>query len=104
MAGEREESHAHDWRVTLVVAGEALDGDGLLCDFHDLEMALDAVLGPFENADLNQTPPFDQLNPTAELVVKHIAESVQNQLGDKVHINRVSITEAPGCRATFFLP
>lgn len=102
--GEREESHTHDWRVTLVVAGAELVSDGLLCDFHDLEKSLDEVLGPFEDADLNRTSPFDQINPTAELVAKYIAESVSGRLGDKVHVNRVSVTEAPGCEATYFLP
>ena len=103
IGGDREESHTHDWRVTLVVAGAALDSDGLLCDFHDLETSLDEVIKPFRDADLNQTRPFDRIPPTAEAVAKYIAESVSDRLGDKVHVNRVSVTEAPGCEATYFL-
>src|SRR5690606_16287926 len=38
--GRREPLHGHDWRVTIVVAGNDLDADGLLCDFHALEAAL----------------------------------------------------------------
>ena len=53
---------------------------------------------------MNQTPPFDEVNPTAELVAKNIAESVSSRLGDMVHVNRVSVTEAPGCEATYFMP
>lgn len=103
IGGEREKHHQHDWEITLVVAGASLDKDGLLCDFHDLEAALDEVIKPLQDADLNQTPPFDRINPTAEAVAKYIAESVSGRLGDKVHVDRVSVTEAPGCQATYFL-
>ena len=82
----------------------ALDSDGLLCDFHDLEAALDDVIKPFQDADLNQTRPFDRFNPTAEAVAKYIAESVSGRLGDTVHVDRVSVIEAPGCQATYFMP
>ncbi|MCH7572724.1 MAG: 6-carboxytetrahydropterin synthase [Planctomycetes bacterium] len=104
IGGDREESHAHDWRITLVVAGADLDSDGLLCDFHDLEAALDEVIETFQDADLNQTRPFDRINPTAEALAKYIAESVSGRLGDTVHVDRVSVIEAPGCQATYFMP
>jgi 6-pyruvoyltetrahydropterin/6-carboxytetrahydropterin synthase len=102
IAGQREAVHGHNWRVTLVVRGEQLDADGLLCDFHQLERELDAVLAPFENADLNDTPPFDERNPTAEHVAHHIAEQMQRRLSAaSAHVASVSVTEAPGCRATY---
>ena len=102
--GEREPVHGHNWHVTTTVAGTTLDEDGLLCDFHHLEHAVDAVLAPFVNADLNATPPFDQLNPTAELVARHIADALADQLPPGVEIQSVSVTEAPGCRATWRPP
>lgn len=104
IGGEREKPHEHDWGITLVVAGASLDEDGLLCDFHDLETSLDEVIKPFRDADLNQTRPFDRFNPTAEAVAKYIAESVSGRLGDTVHVDRVSVIEAPGCQATYFMP
>ncbi len=103
IGGERENQHQHVWNITLVVAGATLDKDELLCDFHDLEAALDDVIEPFQDADLNRTPPFERINPTAEAVAKYIAESVSGRLGDKVHVDRVSVIEAPGCQATYFL-
>ncbi len=104
IGGERENHHQHDWKITLVVAGASLDEDGLLCDFHDLEAKLDEVIEPFQGADLNQTPPFERINPTAEAVAKYIAESVSGRLGEKVQVDRVSVIEAPGCEATYFMP
>ncbi|MCP3905503.1 MAG: 6-carboxytetrahydropterin synthase [Planctomycetes bacterium] len=106
IAGQREPVHGHNWHVTLVVAGDALDGDGLLCDFHLLERELDDVLAPLDNADLNATPPFDEVNPTAEHVARHIAEQMRRRLAacgetSHVHVVSASVTEAPGCRATY---
>lgn len=101
MRGEREPVHGHNWRVEVAVAGETLDDDGLLCDFHVLERALDAVIEPFRNRNLNATPPFDAINPTAEHIAQHIGESLTPSLPSGVSLTSVSITEAPGCRATY---
>ena len=101
MEGVRETSHSHNWRVSVVVTGERLDGDGLLCDFHLVEQKLEAVLGPLRDRDLNCTPPFDSVNPTAEQVARHIAEAVAPALPNGVAVSRVSVTEAPGCTATY---
>jgi 6-pyruvoyltetrahydropterin/6-carboxytetrahydropterin synthase len=101
MGGEREPVHGHNWRVTVVVAGEALDAEGLLCDFHDLERRVDQVIDPLRDTDLNCTPPFDEVNPTAEQIARHIADALAGSLPDTVRVDRVSVTEAPGCEATY---
>lgn len=99
--GRREPVHGHNWRVRLVVEGNSLDSNGLLCDFHLLERLLDRVIGPLNNSDLNQSPPFDRMNPTAELVVKYIADSIAPHLPANVRLKHVRLTEAPGCEATW---
>lgn len=104
MQREMEEPHQHDWCVVLHVRGESLDADGLVCDFHAVEKALEAVIDPFRDGDFNATTPFDEVNPTAELIVRHIVEAVQDKLGDLATVHRATITEAPGCRATYFNP
>jgi 6-pyruvoyltetrahydropterin/6-carboxytetrahydropterin synthase len=105
MGGVREAVHGHNWRVTVTVAGRQLDGDGLLCDFHELERQLDEVIGPLDCGDLNATAPFDRVNPTAEHVALHIANSLianslKSGLPQGVRVAAVSVTEAPGCMAT----
>ena len=101
MMGEREASHRHDWHVKVTVAGPQLDTDGLLCDFHRLESALADVLAPFDGGDLNAIAPFDQLNPTAEHVARYIAQRMSESLPRGVAVKCVSVTEAPGCCATY---
>ena len=104
MQGVREPVHGHNWRVCVVVEGAALDADGLLCDFHALEASLDRIIAPFVNRDLNLTPPFDHVNPTAEHVAMHIGRAVADTLPEGVALRSASVTEAPGCTAIYAPP
>ena len=97
--GEPETLHGHDWRVRVMLESPQLDAEGMVCDFHDLESSLDVVLSPFINANLNETAPFDSLNPTAENIAGHIARKLQPDLPDRVRSITVAVTEAPGCEA-----
>jgi len=105
ISGVREAVHGHNWRVTVTIAGDALDPDGLLCDFHTVQDVLADVLDPFQNADLNKTPPFDALNPSAEHVARHIAEALAERLdaalAPNAAVSAVRVTEAPGCATTY---
>ena len=101
MAGQVEPLHGHDWRVSVRVRGEKLDGDGLLCDFHALERAVDEVIAPLHNRSLNQTPPFDRTNPTAELVARHIGDALSPRLPAGARLHSVVVGEAPGCDAVY---
>lgn len=97
--GEPEALHGHDWRVRVTLESESLDQDGMLCDFHELERQLDSVLEPFQSANLNETHPFHELNPTAENVALHIAQSLLPSMPGSVMAVIVAVTEAPGCEA-----
>lgn len=101
MRGEREPMHGHDWNLELVVTADRLDDDGLLCDFHAVQAAVDDVIRPFQSRNLNETPPFDRTNPTAELVARHIGDTVAGALPPGVRVSRVRLTEAPGCAAHY---
>jgi 6-pyruvoyltetrahydropterin/6-carboxytetrahydropterin synthase len=96
-----ETPHSHQWRAEIVVAGPELDADGLLCDFHMIEQSLEAVLAPLTGVDLNETAPFDTVNPSAEHIARHIARRMVERLPESVILSRVTVTEAPGCRATY---
>jgi 6-pyruvoyltetrahydropterin/6-carboxytetrahydropterin synthase len=108
VAGTRERTHGHNWRVTATVEGDALDADGLLCDFHAVERALRDVCGPFRDGDLNATPPFDRVNPTAEALARHLADAlaaaIDPALRGRARVASVRVTEAPGCAATYRRP
>lgn len=108
IAGQREPNHGHNWHVTVALAGERLDADGLLVDFHAVEGLLAEITGPFRNADLNTTPPFDRINPTAEHVARHIAQTLDRRVRESgldratgARVVSARVTEAPGCSVTY---
>ena len=109
--GGREPIHGHNFRLTVTLQGHALDADGLLLDFHALERLVDEIIRPLTNADLTAAPALGGVNPTAELIAKHIADRVIAGLpgitpsGAPVPtLASVRLTEAPGCAVTYFPP
>lgn len=108
IAGQREPSHSHHWHVNVVVEGPRLDADGLLIDFHRLHHLLGETIHGWDGADLNTIAPFDRVNPSAENLARHLAERLQARLdalhrpgADRPRVASVSVTEAPGCVATY---
>ena len=105
LSGTQEPIHGHNFKTTATIAGIKLDPEGLLCDFHIVEQTLIQICAPFNNQNLNECPPFDQLNPTAENIAKHIADQLaaklDSSLAPNAKVHSVSITEAPNCVATY---
>ncbi|MEO0511425.1 MAG: 6-carboxytetrahydropterin synthase [Planctomycetota bacterium] len=107
IAGAREPLHGHDWRVTATIAGDTLDDDGLLADFHSVHGFLAEICEPFNNNTLNDVAPFDETNPSAENVAEYIAAELAGQLeeiAEHCRVAAVRVTEAPGCAASYFPP
>lgn len=105
LGGSKEPTHGHNWLVLIAVGSETLDANDLVCDFHLVESCLHDVIGPLRNRHLNETPPFDRINPTAERVAEHIAHAVGRSLAGRLpasaRLVRVEVTEAPGCSAIY---
>jgi 6-pyruvoyltetrahydropterin/6-carboxytetrahydropterin synthase len=106
IGGVREPVHGHNWHVTATIAGRALDAEGLLCDFHLVERALNGLTERFRNQNLNDHPPFNRtLNPSAENLAFYIADELSKVLTGRlppgVTVASVRVTEAPGCAATY---
>lgn len=105
IAGAREPLHGHNFHVTATIAGDTLDADGLLCDFHTVNALLKEICRPFVNANLNAVPPFDRVNPSAEHIARHIAEQLAERLDPALapaaRVASVRVTETTGCAATY---
>jgi 6-pyruvoyltetrahydropterin/6-carboxytetrahydropterin synthase len=108
LLGAQEPIHGHNFKTTATISGNELDNEGLLCDFHLVEQTLIQICSPFCNNNLNTTPPFDQINPTAENLAKHIADELSlrldEELSPRAKVHSVSITEAPNCLAIYNRP
>jgi 6-pyruvoyltetrahydropterin/6-carboxytetrahydropterin synthase len=75
--GSLEPLHGHNWQVRVIVAAPKLDTIGVVMDFHELERRLNIVVDPLHNRHLNEIPPFDRHNPSAEQVASHIGLSLK---------------------------
>lgn len=107
VGGHREPLHGHDWLVEATIAGPALDGEGLLCDFHAVEAALEGVVAPWAHTDLNASVAFGgaNLEPTAEnvafVVAGELARALAGRLPAGARVACVRVTEAPHCVAAY---
>ncbi len=101
--GKCENPHGHNYRCELGVAGERLDAAGLLIDFVELKRILHAVIDRLDHQWLNDIPPFDSLNPSAENIAKHIYDAVSGELADKpgARIAFVRLWETDTASATY---
>lgn len=99
--GKCENVHGHRWQVVVCVEQADLDDRGLAFDFTRLKGALDAVLEEYDHHNLNETPPFDRLNPSSELIAKSIYERLQERLPE-AKLKCVEAWESPDAWATYY--
>jgi 6-pyruvoyltetrahydropterin/6-carboxytetrahydropterin synthase len=102
--GKCENLHGHNYRVRLVVAGEQLDDIGLLQDFTLLKKVLRGVAENLDHKYLNELPPFDKVNPSAENLARFIhdesAKQLAGQLGGAA-LASVTVWETETAAATY---
>ncbi len=65
--GAENEEHSHHYKLELTLAGENLDQHNYLVDIVVIEEALDAFVGRYSDALLNEMPAFSGTNPSIEL-------------------------------------
>lgn len=100
-AGECRELHGHTWDVEATVAGERLDDVGIVYDFKRLKADLEAVLQPFDHAYLNDVPPFDTFNATAEHLARVVYEALSGRVDGHVQVVEVAVWESPVARLVY---
>ena len=102
--GKCENVHGHNYRVRLTVAGDELDQAGLLVDFGELKRILRALIEKLDHRFLNDVPPFDKLNPSAENMARYFYQEVARELPGGVRVAEVKIWETDTATATYRLP
>lgn len=73
--------HGHNYRVRVHVSARELDALGMVIDFVDLKAVVSEVAGRFDHRVINEIPPFDEVNTTAELLAAHVYREVARRLG-----------------------
>jgi len=102
--GKCEALHGHNWKVRVHVRALELDHLGMVVDFKELKEAMSQVLGTLDHCHLNEVPPFDQQNPSAENLARYVAEAVNALIAnERYSVHRCVVWESDGSRATFFI-
>jgi len=101
--GKFENLHGHNWTATVTVQSPDLDAMGVGIDFVLLKEKTQALISQLDYQTINEVPPFDKQNPSAENIARWVFEGLGRELNGKgVKIKRVEIQEMPGCGAAYF--
>ncbi len=103
--GKCERLHGHNWRVRVHATASELNKIGMVLDFADLQKLVGEVGGKFDHQVINEIPPFDQLNTTAENIAQHFYVEVNRLVvareGSRVRISKVEVWESDGSVAVY---
>lgn len=100
--GKCENVHGHNYKVQVSVAGEQLNSAGLLMDFVDLRASIKTLVERLDHRFLNDLPPFDRINPSAENLAKYFWEAIEPQArAQGLRVEAVTIWETDTTSATY---
>ncbi len=84
--GKCENVHGHNYRVRVTIAGEQLDAAGLLVDFGDVKRLMGGAIEYLDHRFINDLPPFDEINPSAENIAKYFYDRLNAGLKNDVPV------------------
>lgn len=101
--GKCENTHGHNFAVELVVQGHVLhDKTELLVDFKELKAALKPVLDSLDHRILNESAPFDNINPSSENLSRYIWQQLEEPVkAMRVQLYSVTVSEKAAQSATY---
>ena len=103
--GKCERLHGHNWRIRVHARASELNRIGMVIDFADLQRIVSDIGGRFDHRNVNEVPPFDELNTTAELLARHFYEEANRALlereGGRVRVSKVEVWENEGSLAVY---
>ena len=100
--GDCRNLHGHNYSVVVNVAAERLNAIGIALDFKLLKAALDGLLAQFDHHNLSELPEFQAVNPTSEVLARHIYRELGKKLnGDGIKVTWVRIGESENSAVTY---
>ena len=99
--GKCEALHGHRYRVVVKVKTAQLNAIGLAYDFTDLKRLLNDILARLDHTCINDVPPFDQINASAENIARTIYQELEPKLAAPVTISSVEVWESPQTSVTY---
>lgn len=100
--GKCENVHGHNYKVQVTLAGEQLNNIGLLMDFVELRAAIKVLVERLDHRFLNDLPPFDRLNPSAENLAKFFWDELEPKVrAAGLRVQAVTLWETDTTSATY---
>lgn len=101
--GGCENVHGHNYRVRVTVQGDQLDRAGLLVDFLDLNQLISGAVAYLDHRFINDLPPFDEINPSAENMARYFFDRLSDGLKNEVpvRISEVRVWETDTTSAVY---
>lgn len=69
--GDCRRMHGHNWKLEVEVTANRLDDTGMGVDFRVIKNAARDLAKTLDHYYLNDIPPFDKINPTAENIAAY---------------------------------
>ena len=103
--GKCERLHGHNWRVRVHARANELNRIGMVIDFADLQKLVAEVGSRFDHQNVNEIPPFHEINTTAEQLARFFHGELSRQLaereGGRVSVSKVEVWENEGSLAVY---
>lgn len=100
--GNCERLHGHNWKVEVTIQCGELNAIGIGVDFRDVKQALREALARLDHANLNELPPFCDLNPSSENLAHTLFQELSRTLNrGKIRVCQVRVSETPTSSASY---
>ena len=102
--GISEPLHGHSYKVEADLASRAggVDSDAIAVDFVSARRKLEALAKTLDYGCINDVPPFDRINPSAENIAEWFARELGAAVaGEDAVVQAVTIWEGPVNSVTF---
>ncbi len=99
--GNCERLHGHNWKIDVVLRGEALDRLGMVMDFREAKRLLGEVVAELDHTCLNDLEAFQAQNPTTENIARILYETLAARLPDGVAVAKVTAWESDHCGVSY---
>lgn len=92
--GDCSRMHGHNWKLEVEVTATALNNHGMGMDFKTIKTTSRELAKTLDHRYLNDIPPFDTVNPTAENIAQYFYQKLSKTLNiDTAKISGVTLWE-----------
>ncbi|MGV6859593.1 MAG: 6-carboxytetrahydropterin synthase QueD [bacterium] len=86
--------HGHNWKIEAEVVATRLNDTGMGIDFKEIKTAARELAGRLDHRYLNEIPPFDTVNPTAENIAAWFYREMEKSINAPgINVSAITLWE-----------